>query len=114
MGQPQPLFVYFRSFQTNNTIYTTNHCEKMSKCPSSIWRWDSNPRPLKHELSPITTRPGLLPYLNIFQTLKNPGRRLRTSPSLVLLDNLFSSFFVGWAISRCLSTTPHPIIGQGR
>ena len=22
-------------------------------------------------------------------------------------------FFVGWAISRCLSTTPHPIGGQG-
>ena len=22
-------------------------------------------------------------------------------------------FFVGWAISRCLSTTPHPIEGQG-
>ena len=22
-------------------------------------------------------------------------------------------FFVGWAISRCLSTTPHPTIGQG-
>ena len=21
-------------------------------------------------------------------------------------------FFVGWAIARCLSTTPHPIIGQ--
>ena len=23
-------FVYFRSFQTNNTIFTTNICEKMS------------------------------------------------------------------------------------
>ena len=22
-------------------------------------------------------------------------------------------FFVGWAISRCLSSTPHPIEGQG-
>ena len=30
MGQPRPLFVYFRSFQTNNTIFTTNQCEKMS------------------------------------------------------------------------------------
>ena len=26
---------------------------------------------------------------------------------------LHSLFFVGWAISRCLSTTPHPIEGQG-
>ena len=32
----------------------------MKKCPSSIWRWDSNPRPLENESSPITTRPGLL------------------------------------------------------
>ena len=33
----------------------------VKKCPSSIWRWDSNPRPFKHESSPITTRPGLTP-----------------------------------------------------
>ena len=31
-------------------------------CPSSIQCWDSKPQPLKHELTPITTRPGLLPY----------------------------------------------------
>ena len=31
------------------------------KCPSSIWRRDSNPRPLEHKLSPITTRSGLPP-----------------------------------------------------
>ena len=28
MGQPRPLFIYIRSFQTNNTIFTTNQCEK--------------------------------------------------------------------------------------
>ena len=33
----------------------------MSKCSSSIRRRDSNPRPFKHESSPITTRPGLTP-----------------------------------------------------
>ena len=37
----------------------------VKKCPSNMGRRDSNPRPLKHELSPITTRPGLLPYLSI-------------------------------------------------
>ena len=58
MGQPRPLFVYFRSFQTNNTIFTTNQCEK---CPSSIWCWDLNPRPLENESSPIITRPGFPP-----------------------------------------------------
>ena len=30
-------------------------------CPSSIQHQESNPRPLRHELSPITTRPGLPP-----------------------------------------------------
>ena len=55
---PFSFFVYFQSFQTYiNTIFTTNQCEK---CPSSIQYWDSNPRPLEHESSPITTRPGLL------------------------------------------------------
>ena len=34
-------------------------------CPSSIWRQDSNPRPLERESTPITTRPGL-PPLNSF------------------------------------------------
>ena len=34
---------------------------KMCKCPSSIWCRDLNPRPFKHELSPITTRPVLPP-----------------------------------------------------
>ena len=33
----------------------------MKKCPTSIWHWDSNPQPLKHESPLITTRPGLPP-----------------------------------------------------
>ena len=58
MGQPRSLF---RSFQTNiNTIFTVNQYEKMS-IPSSLWHLDSNPRPLDHESSPITTRPGFTP-----------------------------------------------------
>ena len=48
-------FCLFSSFQTNITIITTNQCEKW---PSGIWCWDSNPQPLEHESSPITTRPG--------------------------------------------------------
>ena len=59
LGQPQPLFVYFRSLQTNIiTFFTTDQCEKMS-CPSSIYRRDSNPQPLECEPPPTTTRPGL-------------------------------------------------------
>ena len=59
-ANPGLFFVYFRSFQTNITIFTTNICEK---CPSSIWCRDSNPRPLEHKSLPITTRPGLPPLI---------------------------------------------------
>ena len=30
MAHPQPLFHIFSSFQTNNTIFTTSECEKIS------------------------------------------------------------------------------------
>ena len=53
-ANPGLFFVYFRSFQTNNTNFTIN----VKKCPSSIQSWDSNPRPYAPESSPITTRPG--------------------------------------------------------
>ena len=32
-------FVYFQSFQSNNTIFKANQCEK---CPSSIWALDTH------------------------------------------------------------------------
>ena len=38
----------------------------MSKCPSSIWCQDSNPRPFEHESSPITTRPGLRQGIKLY------------------------------------------------
>ena len=50
---PASFIVYFWSFQTNITIFTTIY-EKMS-----IQSPDSNPRPLGRECPPITTRPGL-------------------------------------------------------
>ena len=61
MGQPRPLFVYFLVFSNKQYNFCTKSMWKLSKCLSSIWRWDSNPQPFKHESSPITTRPGLLP-----------------------------------------------------
>ena len=57
-ANPCLFFVYFQSFQTNNTILTTNQCEK---CLSGIRRWDLNPKLFEQESAPITTRPGLLP-----------------------------------------------------
>ena len=46
-------------FQTNNTNFTPNLCEK---CPSSIWRWGSNSQPSDYESSPLTTRQGSRPW----------------------------------------------------
>ena len=52
-GPIQAFFHLFSSFQTNITIFTTNI---RKNCPSSILRWYSNPRPLRHESPYITTR----------------------------------------------------------
>ena len=83
MGQPRPFFVYFWSFQTNYTLFTANQCEKMSKCPSSVWQcMDSNPQPYKHESSPITTRPGLPPKkFTVGQTERAKFCKIDTLPN---------------------------------
>ena len=63
MGQPQPLFCLFLSFQTNIAILKTNKCEK---CPSCIWFWDQNSQPPDYESTPLTTRPGLPSIYKMF------------------------------------------------
>ena len=40
----------------------------MKKCPSSIWRQDSNSQPSDYESPPLTTRPGLPPDKFLFIT----------------------------------------------
>ena len=60
MGQPQPLFCLNLSFQTNITILTTKKCKK---CQSSIQCQDSNSQPSDYESPPLTTRPGLPPFI---------------------------------------------------
>ena len=52
----------------------------MSKCPSSKQRWDSNPRPFEHELSPITTIPELPPFASFFNTSTKPTKLLVFGP----------------------------------
>ena len=84
MGRPWPLFRLFKTFQTNVTIFITNkfayyrigavsaggtHKEsrkKYVKCLSSIWCWDSNPRPSEHESPHTTTRPASNIVNNLF------------------------------------------------
>ena len=60
---PASFSFIFCIFQTNiNTILQQIN---VKKSPSSIWHWDSNPRPSERESPPITTRPGL-PPLNVW------------------------------------------------
>ena len=75
MGQPRPLFRLFLVFfkQTIQLFQQIN----VKKCQSSIWCWDLKPQPLEHELSPITTRPGLLPPTNTFFLEWSPPQTLR-------------------------------------
>ena len=57
-GPTPASFSIFSVFSNKQYNFYNNSMWKMS-CPSSIQRRDSNPRPLEHKMSPITTRPGL-------------------------------------------------------
>ena len=82
---PASFSFIFGLFQTNNAIFTINKCEK---CPSSIQCWDSNPRPLEHESSPITTRlcSIFLCFAAFVCFLLNRRRRLLRRPNLHYLS----------------------------
>ena len=45
MGQPRPLFRLFAVFSNRQYNFCNKSMWKMSKCPSTIRRWDSNPWP---------------------------------------------------------------------
>ena len=69
MGHPGLFLIYFRLFQTNNTILTTNQCEKCHVHPG-IWRRDSNPQPSECESTPIANRQGLPPCSCLLRKIK--------------------------------------------
>ena len=96
-AKPDLFFVYIWSFQTINTIFTTNQCEEMS-CPSSILCQDSNPRSLEHESPPITTRPGLPPLKQNFPSCLNAPLSI---PRLAYLLN-FASISTNWFRKICI------------
>ena len=69
MGQPQPRFRLFSVF--SNKHYKFLQKIYVKKIPSSIQCRDTNPRPLKREYPPITTRPGLPPKpMELFTQIK--------------------------------------------
>ena len=86
MGHPQPFLFIFGLFK-QTLQFLQQICVK--KYPSSIWCQDLNPWPLERESLPITTRPGLPPYLPFTFFLS-----FFLSYPLSLSLSLFSSSFV--------------------
>ena len=68
--QPQSLFHLFPVFSNKQYNFYNKSMWKMS-CPSGLWCWDSNPRPLEHDSSPIITRPVLPPVQNVIPTVSS-------------------------------------------
>ena len=108
MYQHPPLFCLFWSFQTKNKIFITNQCEKMSKCPSSIGLQDSIPWPFKHELSPITTRPGLLKLLSDYPTTGRCLRKPTCCFNTRFLNDIFHATDMTWNHSSLTSRQLNP------
>ena len=80
-GPTPGLFICLFSFFSNKQFNFFNKLMWKMPCPSSIRRRDLNPQPLEQVSSPITTRPGLPPYLNrYFEVLLRPF----SSPCFVL------------------------------
>ena len=94
-------FVHFRSFSNKQTLFTTNQSEKCHV--HRVWPRDLNPWPLKHESSPITTRPGLPPStLFCFLMLI----RNRQTPNLECENKIFNVTVKFAAKSIAVSTGP--------
>ena len=94
MGYSRPLFHFiFGLFQTNMTFLQQYN---VKQCLSRIWCWDSNPRPLVHESSHITTRPGLPPKIELmsFLLLEQDAHFLEWSRSPVWLDWILQLCYV--------------------
>ena len=89
-GPTPASFCLFSVFSNKQYNFTTNPCEKMP-CPSRKRHRDSNPRPLKHESSPITTRLGLPPQ-SILGCRTSLTVLQRRQTSLIIARNMCSSF----------------------
>ena len=92
MGQPRPIFHLFSVFSTNQNNFYSKSMWKMS-CPSILQCRDSNPQPLEHELSPITTWPALPPYFSIVYVRTYLCSSFHFKISLYYVVNLKKSTF---------------------
>ena len=63
----QTLIFFIWTFPSHFFIQTLQFLQQINvkKCPSSIWWWDSKPRPSKYESPPITTKPHSCPEQNL-------------------------------------------------
>ena len=89
-GSTRPLFHLFSVFSNKQCKFL--HQMYVKKCPSSIWHRDSNPRPQERESPPLTTRPGLPPWLSFLLSLST-------------MSLLFSFFLLSLSLSLTLYVT---------
>ena len=105
LNGPTPASFCLFSVSFEQTIHFLQKSIQKMSCSSSIWCWDSKPQPFKHELSPITTRPGILPLASVLKSpLINLYVVLRRKPTSVLLLMLFTpqSTIAQWPILKTL------------
>ena len=87
-------------FVFSDTHYNFYNNKNAKNCPSSIWCWDLNSRPLEYESPTITTRPGLPQdcreecyHRNIFSIDGNDFLRVQVKRPQVV----FATVFIGIA-----------------
>ena len=83
MGQPRPLFCLFWVFFKQTSLQFLQQIY-VKKIPSNIWCRDSNPWPSECESQPITTRPGLSPFL-LYLRHRTWNKEEFGSPGLVVM-----------------------------
>ena len=107
MDQPPPLllFIFSLSKQTSLQFLQQIH---VKKCPSSVQCWVSNPQPLDHESSPMTTTPGL----SVFRYVKTDWfyfSWLSVPDTYVVRRLFFLSIISIFQLIRTYKTTLGPI-----
>ena len=95
MGQSRPLFILYSVFSNKQYNFNNKSMLKMS-CPSMIRCRNLNPQPVKHESSPITTRPGHYPKsFSLIPSTSSSDVRLTTTNDALT-----------WTWNRNLSSNP--------
>ena len=96
MVHTRPLFPLFTVFSSKQTVQFLQQIN-VKKCTSCIWGWDSNPRPLEHESSPITTRPGQQPETHLWRCY---------------LSQCYFRWFLSWRFLPAFKSSSSSVVGN--